>query len=299
MLKWLEGLNWLAVVSILVAIEIQITNGTISFTHWLPPLWIDRVKELAGDLATIGSLAVGGGAIGRIPGNQVIKMAIVLIAAGSISFFAFTIEVRAGDLLPPVKAPIAASVGNGSPCTPTSCTGFYVGGAIGGNGSNLDIVGSGINGSVFAGGVVPDAHVGYIYKQGSWLFGAETGVGYFMNSGVNVNGAGVNNNGLFSYQVARAGGDLGGLFGSQQPISIPPQLAASLLSAYGQLGIAEKQFAGFYASGMVSGAGAFFDIGAHAFINIDYKHISLNSPSSAFVTAKSLDIVTAGFNYKF
>jgi len=222
-----------------------------------------------------------------------------ILTIGLFGGFLVTIsDARAGDLLP-AKAPIAATIGGGSPCTPTSCTGFYVGGGVGGNGSNLDIIGSGINGSVFAGGIVPDAHVGYIYKQGAWLFGGETGLGYFMNSGVNVNGVGANNNGLFAYQVARAGGDLAPLFGTLPAISIPPQLASALISAYGQLGVAEKQFAGFWASGMVSGAGAFIDIGPHAFVNIDYKHVTLNSPASAFVTAKSLDIATVGFNYKF
>jgi len=235
----------------------------------------------------------------RFATNTPAGKAVALFAAAALlSLFLHMSPAIAADNLP-VKAAVASSVGNGSPCTPTSCTGFYVGGGIGGNGSNLDIIGSGINGSVFAGGVIPDAHVGYIYKQGAWLFGAETGLGYQMNSGVNVNGVGANNNGLFSYQVGRAGGDLSGLFGGQAPISIPPQLANSLISGYGQLGIAEKQMAGFWASGMVSGAGAFIDIGPHAFVNIDYKHVSLNSPANAFVTAKQLDIVTVGFNYKF
>jgi len=207
----------------------------------------------------------------------------VLMAASIASAFAQSL---------PVKAPPA------NPCTPTSCTGFYVGGGVSGNGSNLDIIGQGINGSVFAGGVIPDFHGGYIYKSGNWLYGAEAGLGYLMNSGVTVNGAGVNQNGLFSYQVARVGGDLGALFGTQTPITIPPQLANSLISGYVQIGTAEKQLPGAWLSGMVSGAGAFFDIGPKSFINIDYKNVQLQGVAGG-VKPGPLNILSVGFNYKF
>lgn len=217
---------------------------------------------------------------------------IVIIGAALAASLAVA---HAADVAPsfPIKAAAPAS-----PCTPTSCTGFYAGGGVSGNGSNLDIIGNGVNGSVFAGGVIPDLHAGYIYKSGAWLWGGEVGLGYFMNSGVNVNGVGANENGLFSYQVARVGGDLGALFGTQAPITIPPQLASSLISGYVQLGTAEKQMAGAWLSGMVSGAGAFFDIGPRSFINIDYKNVQLQGAALG-VKPGPLNIVSAGFNYKF
>lgn len=80
-------LDIVAVLGFLIAIETQITNGSMSFAHSLPEAWIPVVKEWAGNLASIGGLLVG---VIRMSGNSanvasaVVKM---LIAAVVLSFF--------------------------------------------------------------------------------------------------------------------------------------------------------------------------------------------------------------------
>jgi len=209
------------------------------------------------------------------------------------AFIAMTGAAAAADL--PVKASVFQT---GTACTPTACTGFYGGFGLGGTGGNIDVFGQGIQGSLFAGGAIPSLDMGYIYKNGAWLLGAEASVGYQMNSGVNVNGTGFNANGFVSTQVIRAGGALGALLGQQAPITIPPQLQAALISPYVQLGVAEHQMAGFWASGLVSGAGALFDIGPHTFLDLDYKHINYTGKGGG-VSLGTQDVVTIKLNYKF
>ena len=65
-----------------------------------------------------------------------------------------------------------------------------MGGGLSGAGSNADIIGSGINGSVFAGGITPTLDAGYQYVNGNWLFGAEFDLGYTVNTNAAVNGVG-------------------------------------------------------------------------------------------------------------
>src|SRR5262249_29833108 len=51
-------------------------------------------------------------------------------------------------------------------CTPQVCSGFYIGGNLIGVGSNIDVLGSGINNSVFAGGAMLGANLGYQFWNG-------------------------------------------------------------------------------------------------------------------------------------
>lgn len=226
--------------------------------------------------------------------SQKTGKALALLLACGLTLFALD-DARAAD----VNVPVAKSVlGFGTPCTPLSCTGFYAGFSISGNGSNADIIGNGINGSVFAGGVIPSLDVGYLYREGSWLLGAEVGLGYQMGSSVSVNGIGGNDNGVFAYQVVKAGGDLSALLGTQQPIAIPPLLANTVIAPYVQLGIAEHSFAGSWASGFASGAGVLFDIGPHAFLDVSYLNVQYSVTSGALSIGPQ-NIVKAGFGYKF
>lgn len=56
--EFIGKLDVIAVLGFLIAIETQITNGSMSFVHTLPPGWIDIVKEWAANLATVGALLV-------------------------------------------------------------------------------------------------------------------------------------------------------------------------------------------------------------------------------------------------
>ena len=64
------------------------------------------------------------------------------------------------------------------PCAAGACSGWYAGFGILGDGTNVDIIGNGINGSVFAAGGAITVHGGYQLWNGSWFAAIEGGVGY-------------------------------------------------------------------------------------------------------------------------
>jgi hypothetical protein len=231
----------------------------------------------------------------RIIGGQISGVGGTVVGAFALLFMMSCHPLYAADVL---ASTVASAASIGSACTPTSCSGAYAGLQIGGNGSNADIIGNGIDGSVFAGGILPSVDFGYLYKNGAWLYGAEVGLGYNLVSNASVNGVGNSENGFFAYQVVKVGGDLGALFGTSSPITVPPELASSLISLYGQIGTAELKLPGTWASGLASGAGGFFDVGPHTFINIDYMSVVLNSKIPG-LNVGNLNIIKAGINYKF
>jgi hypothetical protein len=71
MTKFIEGLNWVTVLSIAVAIVSQIGNGSMSLAHQLPAAWLPGVQEACGNLGSIGALIVSAGAFGRVPASSV------------------------------------------------------------------------------------------------------------------------------------------------------------------------------------------------------------------------------------
>lgn len=88
------------------------------------------------------------------------------------------------------KAPFAAV----PVCTPQNCSGWYGGFGVMGDGTNADIVGNGINGSVFAAGGALKAQGGYQFWSGSFFAALDLGVGYEFTTNVSA-GIPVNNGG--------------------------------------------------------------------------------------------------------
>lgn len=83
-------LDAIAIIGFLIAIETQISNGSMSFAHTLPGAWIEIVKEWAANLASIGGLLVGvlrlsGGS--AQPGSVTSAIVKILIAAFLLSMF--------------------------------------------------------------------------------------------------------------------------------------------------------------------------------------------------------------------
>jgi opacity protein-like surface antigen len=299
-MRFIEGLNWICILGVLVAVETQIGNGTMSLSNMVPEAWIPFVKAWSANLGSIGALIMSAGVFGKqvssnpspINTSSVVR---ALLVAFALSMFLAPIAFAA-DLTLPVRAPAIALPDPGSACTPTSCSGFYVGGQLAGVGSNADIIGNGVNGSVFAGGGIPMATVGYQYASGNWFFGAEGAVGWQVSTKANIGGVTGNENGFISYQIGKVGGNLAGLFGnSAAPIAIPPKLANALISPYVLLGAVERPFA----SGWASGAGATFDIGPHTFVDIKYMYVNYGPSSNGAFNMKSENLLTAGVNYKF
>jgi len=90
-----------------------------------------------------------------------------------------------------LKAPMAAPVY----CTAGACSGWYGGFGVAGDGSNADIVGQGINGSVFAAGGIIKAQGGYQFWNGNWFAALDLSVGYEFTTNTSANLPVVNGNG--------------------------------------------------------------------------------------------------------
>jgi opacity protein-like surface antigen len=189
------------------------------------------------------------------------------------------------------KAPVTPS----NPCTPTSCTGAYVGGFIAGNGTNADIVGSGLSGSVFAGGGIPGGVVGYQFANGTYFLAGEAGMGWQVNVGGSVNGLATNETGYLAYEGVKVGGQIAGLLGTQASTTIPTALVSRLISPYVIVGAVERPFA----NGWMTGAGATFDLSNTLFLDIGYKYINYGAATAGNLQFNSENLVTVGFNYKF
>lgn len=223
-----------------------------------------------------------------------------LIAVG-IALACLALPALAADVAnaQALKAPAYAS---GGACTlptastPLSCSGGYIGAGIGGQGTNADIIGNGINGSVFAGGMTPTVDAGYLYAKGNWLFGGEFDVGLAMGSNT---GGSSNINGFHFMELAMVGGNLASIFGTQQPVTIPPQLAAAVIAPYVAIGQAQWQLAGAWANGTVGGAGVWFDIGPHLLGNIRYTYTNFSGARTAGLKIDNDQALFAGIAYKF
>ncbi len=204
----------------------------------------------------------------------------------------------AADL--PVKAPAAAAV---PVCSVTSCSGFYIGGHIEGEGSNADILGSGINGSIFAGGAGLGLHAGYQLWNGNFFAAGEIG-GTYDIGGRTVIGDIANVSPWSVEYLGKFGIGLQGLFNSgaptpsQGPVNIIQNLNAALISPYAIVGGRTRNFG----SGLVTGAGAEYTIGNGWNAYAEYLHVNYNdtaAPVGVSVSIGTENVVRAGINRKF
>lgn len=83
----------------------------------------------------------------------------------------------AADMAVKAQPNIIGTFGAGSGCVPQSCSGWYAGFGILGDGSNEDVNG-GINGRVFSTGGALKLQAGYQLWNGQWFAAIEAGVGY-------------------------------------------------------------------------------------------------------------------------
>jgi len=64
-MKFLQGMNWVTVLAVLVAVENQIGSGSMSVTHMFPSSWVPAIQEGMGDLGSIGALMLAYGSHGK------------------------------------------------------------------------------------------------------------------------------------------------------------------------------------------------------------------------------------------
>lgn len=204
----------------------------------------------------------------------------------------------AADMPPRAAVPAPIPV-----CTITQCSGWYVGGHVEGLGSNADILGSGIQSSIFAGGAGLGGHVGYQLWNGNFFAAAEVGGTYDVGGQSFVGQvAGVQ---PWSVEyLAKFGYGLNGLFNagaatpSQGPVAIFQNLQAALISPYGVIGGRTRNFG----SGLVTGAGAEYTLGGGWNAYAEYLHVNYNQTVGSGLAPVSIgteNVVRAGINRKF
>jgi hypothetical protein len=120
MMDWMQK-NWVMVLGIVVAVETQIGNGSMSLANMFPELWIPYVKAWAANLGSMGALIVAAGS--RQQTNAMATMAKVVVV-GAIVFLALGGgEARAqvkkpqitGDIVADTKANFGATSSAANP----------------------------------------------------------------------------------------------------------------------------------------------------------------------------------------
>jgi hypothetical protein len=193
----------------------------------------------------------------------------------------------AADLKLAPKAAAPAS------CTQTSCSGLYLTGGITGIGTNVDVIGQGVNGSLFAGGGIVDIGGGYQLWNGSYFAAIEATIGIeATNRGVA--GPAIGPGSLVGLEQVKLGGALAGLLGQAQPaasapgqapttIPVPAALAQAFMSPYAAIGVMQRGGNNM----MVTGVGAEFVLsqGFSADLEYLYQPAMSSEPPSNLIRA--------------
>lgn len=290
------------VLAFLVNVQDAIAADKISLVHMVPGAWIDGIKAWNKFLLYCGNSLIMLLAAPR----AFTKM--VMPAAKAVLFFALaliaslflvmaqpanaqTASTPALAPLPvalPVKAPLLPA---SSPCVINNCTGWYAGVGLTGNGTNADIVGSGLNQSIFAAGGQLDIHGGYQFWNGKYFAAAEVGLGYQFQNGA----IAVSSSNLTGYELIKFGGSLSGLFNTnssavgQSPITIPQALAEALISPYFAIGAIQRNGVSQWATG----AGADFLLATNWDLDLRYLY------APAVNNVKDENLITLGLNRHF
>jgi opacity protein-like surface antigen len=222
-----------------------------------------------------------------------------LLIAAAVLFPTLAIAGDINGPVLPLKAPVYVS----APCTPQQCSGWYAGVGLSGSGTNADILGSGINNSIFAAGGVLDVHGGYQFFNGQYFAAAEVGVGNAFQPNQLISSIGART--LTGYEVVKLGMGLGGLFvqpsgtptAGQAPtaITIPSTIANAMLSPYFITGAMQRNGI----SQWINGAGTEFLLASHWNLDIRYVYGSPISSTNPLNGAPPLNLVTVGLNYHF
>jgi opacity protein-like surface antigen len=218
----------------------------------------------------------------------------------SVAAFVVASSAFAADL--PVKAPpkYKAVPGVGTPCQtgPTSCTGPYVGAGLAGVASSMNIIGGGLDGSLFAGGGMPQAAFGYLFANGSFLFNVEVDGGYQYNVNANLNGQSGGLTGAMVQEEVDFGISTNTLFQGSTSNPNPFSLSFPLISPYiGAGGVQGNIFKP--AGAWETGAGVFLDVNANWFIKTGYEYISWGSSTNGVAQTSGENLVFLRANYKF
>jgi len=139
----------------------------------------------------------------------------------------FSLPALAADLaVKAVPLPVARMS-----CAAGDCSGWYAGFGILGDGTNVDIIGNGINGSVFAAGGAITLHGGYQLWNGSWFAAIEGSAGYEFTRAASSPGIVETNNGgskFVGLELVKLGYNF--FPSSQSAVVVPSQSPIPLVS---------------------------------------------------------------------
>jgi opacity protein-like surface antigen len=187
------------------------------------------------------------------------------------------------------KAPVVVAC-------PPMCSGWTIGGGVGGVGSNLDILGGGLSNSVFAGGGVPYIELGYQFDNGMYFFRGDVRFGdQFATKATTTLGT-ASENGILGEECVSVGLSLGSLLnnGATQ-IPIPASFAAMLVSPYfGACGV-ERSFA----NGWATIAGAEFALTTNWLLKAEYQYINYGAATNGIAAINSENLGLLGLSYRF
>jgi len=137
---------------------------------------------------------------------------------GLISGLAMMASALAGDLAQAqttsTKAPVYTAPVN--PCTVTGCSGFFLGTAISGSGTGVNVINLG---SLTADGTYMGVYGGYQFFNGTYWLGAIADLSYAVaQPSSDIVGAGFGNK-LFAFEGIEVGGNLTAIFGNIPPLT--------------------------------------------------------------------------------
>ena len=197
-----------------------------------------------------------------------------IVVAACLALTASMGAAIAADVGSPVrKAPAALATAG---CTMTSCSGAYAGVGLAGDGTNANVLGNGLGGSVFAAGMGLDVHAGYQLWNGTYFAAAEVGIGNQFQPTQSIGSLGST---IEGYEKIKLGMGLSGLLGgsitapstpSQSPtaINLPATILGSLISPYVQVGAQQRHGI----SQLISGVGNQFLIASHWNLDVGYTY---------------------------
>lgn len=217
-----------------------------------------------------------------------------LLLAG-VALAALTVSAQSADLTPPAYPVIPLKALPTLTCTPAVCSGFYVGFNIDGIGTSLNVIGAGVNNSLFAAGFGLGGQAGYQLWNGTYFFAAEVSADYMTTPA----SAGVASTGYWrSTELVKAGAALATLFGpsptpvvpspSQGP-PLPQALLAAVTSPYVILGTGQKS----HSNALVSGAGVQAALAAGWNLSLEYQNWQYSAADVSPTVSQATENVVA------
>lgn len=178
-------------------------------------------------------------------------------------------------------------------CSAASCPAFYTGGTLIGIGGNADLIGGGLNNSIFQGGGMVGVDAGYRFWNGSWYFGGEVSALLQSQAGGNVTNFAPG--GFVGIAGVKLGGNAAAFFdqgstpATQGAISIPQQLKSSLMAPYIEFADVIRSNGSEFATG----AGAEFVIGGGWTMDVAYLY------APAINSMAALNLIKLGINFNW